>query len=153
MKKKWLTTALLTLLILAGCSEKEYTPKEISAETDVCEVCNMSISYLDYAGQIVFKNDDHQVFDDIGCLMEYIIDNGEDDIGAAFIKDEATKNWINVKNAIYIYNANYWTPMNYGVLAFGDEAAATEYMKQNGEAKKLQYDDLLTFEWGIHSHE
>ena len=155
MKMKWqaLVVSLLALVVLAACGDKEYTPKEISAETDVCVVCNMSISHPDYAGQIVFKNNDHLVFDDLGCLIEYIADNGEDDIGAAFIKDEATNNWINVKDAVYMYNASYWTPMSYGVLAFADEATAKEYTAQNGEAKQLAYKDLFNFEWGIHSHE
>ncbi len=152
MKLKLLITSVMAVLFLAGCGDKEYKPKEISAETDVCEVCNMTISYMDYAGQIVFKNNDHLVFDDLGCLMEYIIDNGDSKIGAAYIKDETTNQWINVKDAVYVYEANYWTPMNYGVLAFADEHSAKTYMEENGQGKQLVYDDLLTFEWGIHTH-
>lgn len=153
MKFKWISIIAFSLLLLVGCSEKEYTPKEVSTESDVCEVCNMSISHINYAGQIVFKNNDHVVFDDIGCLMEYIIDNGEDDIGAAFIKDEATKNWVNVKEATYVYDANFWTPMNYGVLAFAKDTDADNYIAQQGTGELLQYEDLYSFEWGIHSHE
>lgn len=152
MKLKWLLSTVIAVLFLTGCGDKEYNPKEISAETDVCEVCNMTIAHMDYAGQIVFKNNDHLVFDDLGCLMEYIIDNGGGNIGAAYIKDESTNEWINVKNAVYVYEANYWTPMNYGVLAFADEQSAKDYMAENGEGKQLVYDDLLTFEWGIHTH-
>ena len=153
MKIKLFLTSVMAVLFLGGCGDKEYKPKEISAETDVCEVCNMTIAYMDYAGQIVFKNNDHLVFDDLGCLMEYIIDNGEGNIGAAYIKDESTNQWINVKDAVYVYEANYWTPMNYGVLAFTDEESAKNYMAVNGQGKQLVYDDLLTFEWGIHTHE
>ena len=152
MKLKWLLSTVIAVLFLTGCGDKEYNPKEISAETDVCEVCNMTIAHMDYAGQIVFKNNDHLVFDDLGCLMEYIIDNGDGNIGAAYIKDESTNKWINVKDAVYVYEANYWTPMNYGVLAFADEQSAKDYMIENGEGKQLVYDDLLTFEWGIHTH-
>ena len=152
MKLKWLLSTVVAVLFLTGCGDKEYNPKEISAETDVCEVCNMTIAHMDYAGQIVFKNNDHLVFDDLGCLMEYIIDNGDGNIGAAYIKDESTHKWINVKDAVYVYEANYWTPMNYGVLGFADEQSAKDYMAENGEGKQLVYDDLLTFEWGIHTH-
>ena len=152
MKLKWLLSTVVAVLFLTGCGDKEYNPKEISAETDVCEVCNMTIAHMDYAGQIVFKNNDHLVFDDLGCLMEYIIDNGEGDIGAAYIKDESTNEWINVKNAVYIYDANYWTPMNYGVLAFAKQESADAYMNENGQGKQLAYKDLFTFEWGIHTH-
>ena len=153
MRRLLILSSIMAILLLAGCGNKEYKPKEISAETDVCEICNMTISHMDYAGQIVFKNNDHLVFDDLGCLMEYIITNGESDIGAAYIKDESTNKWINVKDAVYIYEANYWTPMNYGVLAFASKESVDAYMNENGQGKQLKYDDLLTFEWGIHTHE
>ena len=69
MKLKWLLSTVIAILFLTGCGDKEYNPKEISAETDVCEVCNMTIAHMDYAGQIVFKNNDHLVFDGLedGC--------------------------------------------------------------------------------------
>ena len=152
MKLKLFLTSVMTVLFLAGCGDKEYKPKEISAETDVCEVCNMTISYMDYAGQIVFKNNDHLVFDDLGCLMEYMNENGEDDIGAAFIVEELSHKWINVKDAVYVYNADYWTPMNYGVLAFDTEEGANEYMAANGQGELLSYEDLFDFNWGVHTH-
>lgn len=153
MKRLVILSSIMAILLLAGCGNKEYKPKEISAETDVCEICNMTISHMDYAGQIVFKNNDHLVFDDLGCLMEYVIANGESEIGAAYIKDESTNGWINIKEAVYIYKANYWTPMNYGVLAFESKESADAYMNENGQGKQLEYEDLLTFEWGIHTHE
>lgn len=152
MKVKWLFLILIVSVMLVGCSDKVYEPKEINVETDVCQVCNMTISHVDYAGQIVFKNNDHLVFDDLGCLMEYINEHSEKDIGAAFIKDESTKQWIDVKEAVYIYNKDYWTPMNYGVLAFASKESADSYMAENGEGKLLQYKDLKSFEWGIHTH-
>lgn len=152
MKWKWLISLLVLSITLVGCSSKEYTPKEISAETDVCEVCNMSITHMDYAGQIIFKNNDHLVFDDLGCLMEYMIENGEEKIGAAFIKEESSHKWINVKEAVYVYNSQYWTPMNYGVLAFHSKESAEAYMAENGQGEMLSYDDLHDFEWGIHTH-
>lgn len=153
MKGKWLIAVWIVVLLLAGCSEKEYKPKPISVETDVCEICKMSITHANYAGQIVFKNNDHLVFDDLGCLMEYIIDNGEDKIGAAFIVEEASSKWINVKDAVYVYSQHYWTPMNYGVLAFDTEEGAIAYMEENGEGELLQFEDLYSFNWGVHSHE
>ena len=58
--------------LLGACSEKTFEPKSINAETDICKICNMSIAHEDYAGQIVFKNGDYEMFDDIGCLMEFM---------------------------------------------------------------------------------
>lgn len=73
--------------------------------------------YPDYAGQIIFKNNDHLVFDDLGCLIEYLREP-EKEVAVAYIKSNDKQEWVDVKAAAYIYNQNYWTPMNYGVLAF-----------------------------------
>lgn len=151
MKKLMMAAALTALL--AGCSGDNYEPKEINAATDICEICQMSISNEEFAGQIVFKNGDHEVYDDLGCLMAYINEHGEDEIGAAYIKDEAMGTWVNIKEATYIYDADFWTPMNYGVLAFTSSDDAQAYMTEAGEGEELAYKDLATFEWGIHTHE
>lgn len=150
MMKKWMFMAVACLIFLIGCSEKSYKPREIVSETDVCKVCNMSIVHNEYAGQIILKNGDVEMFDDIGCLMDYINANGEDEMGAAFIKDAVKNEWINTFEAMYVYNKDYWTPMNYGVLAFDTKDAANSWMEKEGHGKILTYADLHTFNWGIH---
>jgi len=148
--KKWVMMILLCGGVMAGCSEKTYEPREIVSETDVCKICNMSIVHNAYAGQIALKNGDYEIFDDIGCLMEYIASNGDEEIGAAYIKDATKSEWIDVFKAVYVYNKVYWTPMNYGVVAFDTKQAAQEWMTQEGEGKLLHYKDLHDFNWGIH---
>lgn len=149
MKWRILIIAFMVLLLTA-CSEKTYEPREINGETDICKVCNMSIVHTDYAGQIVLKNGDYEIFDDIGCLMEYIKGIDESEIGAAFIKDANEDKWLNVKKATYIYSKDYWTPMNYGVLAFSTKEDAEKWIANNGEGEFLKYEDLKDFKWGIH---
>ena len=51
-------------------------------------------------------------------------------------------NGSNVENATYIYSRDYWTPMNYGVLAFSTKEAAENWMDENGEGEFLTYDQL-----------
>lgn len=148
--KKWVVIFLLCCGVLWGCNEKTYEPREIVSETDVCKICNMSIVHNAYAGQIALKNGDYEMFDDIGCLMEYIASNGDEEIGAAYIKDATKSEWIDVFEAVYVYNKEYWTPMNYGVVAFDTKQAAQEWMAQEGEGKLLHYKDLHNFNWGIH---
>lgn len=147
--KKWL---MIGVLLLAGCSEKSYEPHAINEETDVCEICNMSIVHSDFAGQIIEKNGDYEVYDDIGCLVEKLVrdEQGPDDVGAAFIKDAETNEWINVFEATYVYDKSFWTPMNYGVLVFEKVADAEAYQATAGVGKLLSYADLQSFEWGIH---
>ncbi len=138
------------VLLLGACSQQSYEPKSINAETDICKICNMSITNENYAGQIILKNGDYEVFDDIGCLMEYVAMTNNEDIGAAFIKDSVQNKWLNVEKATYIYSSSYWTPMNYGVLAFETTEAAENWIDENGEGEFLTYDQLHNFNWGIH---
>lgn len=151
MKKYIMFPIILSVIfILSACSE-DYEPRKINKETDICKICNMAISDEEYAGQIIFKNGDYEVFDDLGCLIEYMKDADQSEIGKAYIKDASDNKWIEVENAIYVYSKDYWTPMNYGVVAFGTKKAAEKWISSNGAGKYLTFDDLFTFKWGIHN--
>ena len=54
--------------------------------------------------------EDHEIFDDLGRLVEYMKDMDEDDLGKAFIKDESGKKWSDVKQLSYVYDKDIWTP-------------------------------------------
>jgi len=148
---KWIIL-MVSVFILAACSEETFEPRDINPEVDVCHICNMSITHVDYAAQIVLKNGDYVVFDDIGCLMEYVLENGEEKVGAGYIRDMNSSQWLKIEDAVYVYSKDYWTPMNYGVVAFSSLEEANEYMEeQPGEL--VPYEELLTFNWGVHEHE
>ena len=130
MKTRLLICIFTTLLFLQACGNKEYKPKEIVSETDVCKVCNMSIVHKDFAGEIALTNGDYEMFDDIGCLIEFMKGMNEKDLGEAFIKDQSGKEWLNVKTATYVYDKDIWTPMSYGVIAFKTKDSAKNYIKK-----------------------
>ena len=142
----------MSIFMLSACSEQTYEPRDIKPETDVCNICNMSITHVDYAAQVVLKNGDTVVFDDLGCLMEYISENGEEKIGAGYIRDMNSSEWLHIEEAVYVYSKDYWTPMNYGVVAFSTLEEANKYMnEQPGEL--IPYEELQSFKWGVHEHE
>lgn len=153
MRKIQLFILTIALVVLAACGDKTYEPRDINTATDVCYICNMSMTHVDYAAQIVLKNGDQVVFDDLGCLMEYVLTEGDNEIGAGFIRDTNSSQWLDVKEAAYVYAKDFWTPMNYGVLAFASQEDAKAYIEEQGEGKVLTYDELLTFEWGVHAHQ
>ncbi|VEI05810.1 nitrous oxide reductase accessory protein NosL [Kurthia zopfii] len=148
MKKKWMSAVLATSILLAGCGNKDFEAKEINPQTDICKICNMSIANEKYAGQIALKNGDYQMYDDLGCLMQSYNKTKHDDIGEAFIKDQAGKEWLNVEKSAFVYEKSIPTPMSYGVVAFKDEAAAKEYVKKQGTGKVMNFDELKSFDWG-----
>lgn len=149
--KKWLIV-WIGVLFLASCSNGALEPRAVDEETDICVVCNMGISHPDYAGQVIFSNEDHVVFDDIGCLIDYVKEL-DTEMAAAYIKSATDDEWLDVESAYYVYNSQYWTPMNYGVLAFATEQEAKRYEEENGRGELLRYEQLLTsFDWGVHAH-
>ena len=54
MKLTQILMVAISILILAACSEKTYEPRAVNPETDVCQICNMSITHMDYAAQTVY---------------------------------------------------------------------------------------------------
>ena len=149
---KRLLSVLLILVIMAGCSiEQSFEPVEINPEVDVCEVCNMSLSNESYATQLFSKDGDVYLFDDIGCMFEYIDKDKQiarEDIEVQYVRDLETQDWIQIENAYYVYNPAVWTPMANGVVSFGDEEKAKEFVQEQGKGEILNYEQLLEHKWG-----
>ncbi|MBO1002247.1 nitrous oxide reductase accessory protein NosL [Pseudogracilibacillus auburnensis] len=124
-----------------------YEPKDVDEETDVCEVCGMAILDNEHATQIVLQNERSLMFDDLGCLYEWKAENGEDDIGAEFVRDFHTKNWIQVKNATFVYDEEIATPMAYGVISFENLEDAETYIEEEGKGEILDAAALANHEW------
>ncbi|BCB04205.1 nitrous oxide reductase accessory protein NosL [Bacillus sp. KH172YL63] len=158
-KIKWLKWMSLTSIIAciwiigAGCGKKDMSPRDINPEVDTCIVCNMSIVHEDYAAQAVLANGDKLIFDDIGCLVQYAIEQQEDAVGASYVKEYETDKWIDSNTAYFVYDQEFWTPMSYGVLAFSTKNGAEAFMKEEGKGKLMTPEDLSEHEWGVHAHE
>lgn len=148
MKKSLMGAVLAASVLLAGCGDKTYEAKEINPQTDVCEICNMSIANTKYAGQIALANGDYEMFDDLGCLMQYYNKMKQDDLGETFIKDAEGKEWLDVEKSTFVYDQEIPTPMSYGVIAFKDEESAKQFVENEGSGKVLNFEDLKSFDWG-----
>lgn len=140
----------IMIILLASCGKPDLSPRDIK-DTDKCVVCNMMIDHPEQAAQMVFNNEEHIIFDDIGCMMTYYKEqNNKDNIGMMYIKDYKHNKWIDAKKAYYLYHKDVWTPMNYGVAAFKNKEDHNQYAKKVKGAKPLSFEDLKTFKWGVH---
>ncbi|WP_414049185.1 nitrous oxide reductase accessory protein NosL [Macrococcus animalis] len=146
--KKFIVLCLIVLL--ASCGKPDLSPREINQKTDKCKVCNMMIDHPEQAAQMVFNNEDHYIFDDVGCLIEQYKQEDKKEIGMMYVKDYKSNKWIDAQKAHYAYNEKIWTPMNYGVAAFKDKKERDRYASKYSESKKMQFNDLLSLKWGVH---
>src|SRR5699024_8797919 len=64
----------------------KYEPEAIDPNTDVCEVCAMAVADDQHATQIILENNRSLKFDDLGCLYNWLDENGEEDVGAQFVR-------------------------------------------------------------------
>lgn len=145
-----LTVLLLMAAWLAtACTEASYTPQEINEETDVCVICKMAVKDNQYATQIVTKDGQSLKFDDLGCLNEWKQQNGTDTIGASFVRDFNTSQWIPYEKAYYAYDASYQTPMAYGIVSFEKQADAENYIQQQGTGVLMNAEQLASHSWAV----
>ncbi|MEI3611166.1 nitrous oxide reductase accessory protein NosL [Pseudogracilibacillus sp. SO30301A] len=126
--------------------ELAYEPEDIH-DTDVCEVCAMAVPQNEHATQIILTNDKALKFDDLGCLYQWKEENGEDDIGAEFVRDFNTEEWIQLKEATFVYDEEIVTPMAYGVISFKEKADAEAFNEDEGIGEILDADALANHQW------
>lgn len=147
-------TSMLLLFILAvavgalaACGKTEYKAVAINEGVDKCEICQMLIKDDQYATQIILKDQKPLKFDDLGDLYVWLEKNGRDKVGAAFVRDYYSKEWINLDQAVYVYDKSNKTPMGYGVVSFAKEADADKFVKEVGAGVKMTAKELDGHDW------
>jgi copper chaperone NosL len=147
LKKARSSILLGMLLALAACGRSgEPVPVPIYEGEDVCDTCHMLIGDDRFAAECVMKKERVKKFDDIICMVRYF-DSAKtsegatrDDVRAYFVKDYATRDWLDAKKA-YFVKADITTPMGSGTVAFKQEKRAIIIARAN-EGKLLTFDDL-----------
>ena len=167
----FISVSAVLLLILAACSSNddgqsnteevdakettalEYEPEDINADSDVCEVCAMAVADDQHATQIILENGRSLKFDDLGCLYEWLEENDEDEVGAKFVRDFDTEEWVLVEDATYIFDEEIETPMAYGIISFKEKTDAEKYIEDNGFGELLTANDLDDHKWEMMDHD
>lgn len=144
--------ALALLIVIAGCSADKYAPVAINEDTDRCAICNMAIKDDQYATQIITKEGQAVKFDDLGDLNVWREKHGTDTIGATYVRDYDSMQWIKYEKAYYVYDESIQTPMAYGIISFETEKAAEQYVVEHNVGKVLSVDQLASHSWSV-NHE
>lgn len=144
-----LIVLLLAFGLLAACGHEGHEPHAINEETDICVFCKMAIRNDEYATQLVTKDGQSLKFDDIGCMHEWKSENGTDTIGAEFVRDFHSLQWIDYNKAYYVYDSSIMTPMAYGVLSFHEQSAAQAFIDEHGTGKLMTASELANHSWEV----
>ncbi|WP_054958089.1 nitrous oxide reductase accessory protein NosL [Paenibacillus dakarensis] len=149
MKKMWiLVTLSLLVMLTAGCGgDTKFEPAAIDENADKCAVCNMQVKDDQHAVQIVLKDSKVLKFDDLGDLFKWKQNNGTDQIGAEFVRDYNTKEWIHLQEASYVYDKSIRTPMAYGVISFQKKEDAEKFVSEHGAGTVMSSSDLDSHTW------
>ncbi|WP_321284021.1 nitrous oxide reductase accessory protein NosL [Exiguobacterium profundum] len=134
-------------LALGACSSASAEPFEIKWGETECEVCKMKIMDKQFAAEAIMENEKGYAFDDIGCLMrDWYPEQKEEDIAAMYVKDFNTKDWVELDEAMFVYDKESKTPMAYNILSFAKEADAEAYIEENG-GDMMGFEQLKDHSW------
>lgn len=138
MRIKTTLIFLLSFLVLS-CS-KEIKPEEIEPH-DICYLCKMAISQLEFATEIVTPDGEVYKFDDIGCMIEFEKMNKLPEGSVMFVRDFYTKEWVKIEDALFVKSEKIQTPMNYFIVTFKTRESLERFMKEYG-GEEFPYEQL-----------
>lgn len=106
-------------LVMAGCAPGAPGPSTIRLGEDACAYCRMTIVGIETAAQIVSPGAEPIMFDEIGCLSDYLADRPLDADATVFVADHRSGEWIDARSAVFT-KTSLPTPMSSGLLAHAD---------------------------------
>jgi copper chaperone NosL len=112
-------------LLSASCSATAAGHPEIVVDQTACSHCGMLVSEPAYAAAYHAPGREPRVFDDIGCMLDALRQETASPL-TIWMQDAAGGGWIDADRAVFVTAPGLRTPMNGGVLAYGDTAAAEQ---------------------------
>jgi copper chaperone NosL len=114
---------VLILGLLVGCRSGVPQPVEIDAINDACFQCRMIASDPGLAAEIVAPGAEPLIFDDIGCLRDYLAATPISQDAIVYVADHRTRAWVRVEDAVFTRRWTLSTPMGSGIMAHADLAS------------------------------
>jgi copper chaperone NosL len=116
---------LLVLALASGaaaCGTATVEPVVIDLGRDACSHCRMAIVSTSTAAQIVAPGDEPVLFDDLGCLRDFVAASPLPADAVVYVADHRTGQWVNARSAVFT-KSTVDTPMGSGLLAHADAAS------------------------------
>jgi copper chaperone NosL len=120
---------------LIGCAKTEdIGPPEIRLGQDTCQACGMIIEDERFAAAVVTSAGgvvEKRAFDDIGEMLEFKAPSGAS-IVHRYVRDAATKQWLDADKATFVKLRDLTTPMGSGIAAYADAEGAKSAIRAHG---------------------
>ena len=101
----------------------------------------MIISDPRFASSYVTQQGETRRFDDIGDMLIFHSEQGED-VAGFWVHDYETEEWVRADDAFFVASDAITTPMDHGVVAFSQESRA-EAMAVEVQGMVMDFDGLL----------
>ena len=114
-------------------------PMEITKDAS-CSKCGMfPAKYHKWQTQIVFNDGKMAPFDGCKCMFGFLFKMGEydkehssADIGAVWVREFNSGEWIDAKQAHYVIGSDEMGPMGKELIPFADAGSAETFQKEHG---------------------
>jgi len=152
--KAYTGTKFLVIIFLVcffGCSP---TSKKIQFGTDQCAHCKMTISDSKFGAELVTDKGKIYMFDSIECMIAFFT-KSEQEVAHSFkyfwtIDYSNQGELLDAKNALYLKDDNFNSPMGMNVASFKDISSMQKFKKKESfQLKYLEVIDIVKKEWGL----
>jgi copper chaperone NosL len=149
---KFIVLIILALVVACQSPVDLSQPPEIHYGEDMCTECGMIISEPRFAAAYYTVDGDARRFDDIGGMASHHAEQQEE-VAQFWIHDYDTEEWIIADQAFFVMSDQLHTPMDFGVVAFSDQAHAQKLASEIN-AMVMTFEGLMeSFNDQIASHE
>ncbi len=131
---------LTTMLFIWGCSSG---PDKIHIDIDDCNYCEMKISDIRFASEIVTAKGKVFKFDDFCCMVSYIREENSGESAEKYVASyTGDGSWIRVSDAHFVCSEGIRSPMGGNTAAFSDEKSATS-LAEKYKGELIKWDQLV----------
>jgi copper chaperone NosL len=109
-------------LFSIGCVSTAPAPAKVRVGEDACAHCRMTLVSVRTAAQIVAPGEEAVIFDELGCLRDYLAGHARPDGARIYVADHRTGAWLEAASATFTHTS-ITTPMASGLIAHADAAS------------------------------
>jgi copper chaperone NosL len=128
-KRKSLSAALATSIVLFTLSSCNAKPEPLKIGTDICYLCKMGITDTKFGGEIITDKSKIYKFDDLGCMIRFMKGSELDkkNIASTWAMNfEKPNEFIEVNKAVFAASPLTRSPMGFNLSAFSHQDGAAK---------------------------